>query len=196
VKPFRRVEGRAVVIDRDDVDTDQIVPAEFLKRVQRDGFGECLFHAWREDAGFPLNRPGASEAVFLVAGRNFGCGSSREHAVWALEDWGFRAIVAPSFADIFRTNCTKVGLLPVQLPEDDVRALKEAIAEDPATTLTIDLAGGTVTAPGLTASFDVDDHTRHRLLEGLDDIALTLAHADAIAAFESARARTLPSLTA
>ena len=189
MRSFTVVSGRAVVLDRDDVDTDQIIPAEHLKRIERTGFGAFLFEAWRRDRDFCLNAPGCGpgQPKFLLAGRNFGCGSSREHAVWALEDYGFRAVVASSFADIFRSNCTKVGLLPVQLADDQLRELKGITSENPSTTLTISLEDRTVTAPGFETRFDIDDHTRDRLLHGLDDIAITLTHADAIAAFESAR---------
>jgi 3-isopropylmalate/(R)-2-methylmalate dehydratase small subunit len=188
VRPFTEVTGRAVVLDRDDVDTDQIIPAEHLKRIERTGFGAFLFEAWRRDPTFCLNAPGGGpgEAAFLIAGRNFGCGSSREHAVWALEDYGFRAVIAPSFADIFRSNCTKVGLLPVQLDEPEVRELQRLVGEKSSTRSTISLERRTVTSDGgFGATFDIDDHTRHRLLNGLDDIAVTLTHADAIAAYEA-----------
>jgi 3-isopropylmalate/(R)-2-methylmalate dehydratase small subunit len=188
VRPFTVVTGRAVALDRDDVDTDQIIPAEHLKRIERTGFGAYLFEAWRRDPSFCLNAPGCGpgQAAFLVAGRNFGCGSSREHAVWALEDYGFRAVIAPSFADIFRSNCTKVGLLPVQLDEAQVRELQRLIAGTSSTRLTISLEDRTVTAPGVETTFDIDDHTRERLLHGLDDIAITLTYEDAITAFEAA----------
>jgi 3-isopropylmalate/(R)-2-methylmalate dehydratase small subunit len=181
-------------LDRADVDTDQIIPAEYLKRVERTGFGPFLFDSWRKDPAFVLNRPEHEGATILVTGPNFGSGSSREHAVWALEDHGFRAILAPSFADIFRNNCTKVGLLPVELPEPVVRTLLDAVTADPATEITVDLASRRVSAPGVDAVFEIDDFTRWRLLEGLDDIGLTLRHEDEIAAFEHARPRRLPSI--
>ncbi len=193
MRPFRVHTGRAVVLDRADVDTDQIVPAEHLKRIERTGFGPFLFAAWRTDPDFVLNRPEAEGATILLAGPNFGCGSSREHAVWALEDHGFRAIVAPSFADIFRTNCTKVGLLPVALPAETVRALMEAVTADPALEVTVDLEAREVRAGDLRAAFEIDDFTRRRLLEGLDDIGLTLRHEEAISAYEVARPRWLPT---
>ena len=187
MKAFRVHIGRAVVLDRADVDTDQIVPAEHLKRIERTGFGPFLFAGWREDPAFVLNRPEARGATILLAGPNFGSGSSREHAVWALEDAGFRVIVAPSFADIFRNNCTKVGLLPIALPAELVRRLMDAVEVNPSTELTIDLEARTVTGAGLETGFDIDDFTRRRLLEGLDDIGLTLRHEDAIAAYEASR---------
>jgi 3-isopropylmalate/(R)-2-methylmalate dehydratase small subunit len=196
MRSFTTHTGRAVPLDRADVDTDQIIPAEYLKRVERTGFGPFLFDSWRKDPDFVLNRPEHEGATILVTGPNFGSGSSREHAVWALEDHGFRAILAPSFADIFRNNCTKVGLLPVELPRPVVRTLLEVVAADPTTEITVDLEARRVTAPGIDATFEIDDFTRWRLLEGLDDIGLTLRHEDEIAAFERARPGRLPSITA
>jgi 3-isopropylmalate/(R)-2-methylmalate dehydratase small subunit len=193
MRPFRVHTGRAVVLDRADVDTDQIVPAEHLKRIERTGFGPFLFAEWRKDPDFVLNRPEADGATILITGPNFGCGSSREHAVWALEDHGFRAIIAPSFADIFRTNCTKVGLLPVALPGELVRALMDAVTADPGLEVTVDLQACEVRAGELRAAFEIDGFTRWRLLEGLDDIGLTLRHEDAIAAYEAARPAWLPT---
>jgi 3-isopropylmalate/(R)-2-methylmalate dehydratase small subunit len=187
VKAFTRVTGRAAVLDRPDVDTDQIVPKQFLKRIERTGFGECLFYDWRQQPGFELNRPEFLEAKVLLAGRNFGCGSSREHATWALQDYGFDVVVAPSFGDIFRTNAHKIGLLCVQLPEGEVKRLMESIDLDRGSDLTVDLEERTITAPdGRVVPFEVDEASRHRLLHGLDEIALTLAHEDAIAAYEAA----------
>src|SRR5439155_5280872 len=139
MQPVSRIEGTAVPLDRADVDTDQIIPAQYLKRIERTGYGRFLFQAWRQQADFVLNRPEFASATILLAGPNFGGGSSREHAVWALEDYGFRAIIAPSFADIFRNNCCKVGLLPVELPAESVRALMDAVFDDPATEITVDL---------------------------------------------------------
>jgi 3-isopropylmalate/(R)-2-methylmalate dehydratase small subunit len=194
MRPFRAHTGRAVVLDRADVDTDQIVPAEHLKRTERTGFGPFLFAEWRKDPDFALNRPEGQGATILLTGPNFGSGSSREHAVWALEDAGFRAIVAPSFADIFRTNCTKVGLLPVALPEATVRELMDAVRADPSMQLTVDLEERTVQGGGVSARFEIDDFTRHRLLEGLDDIDLTLRRADAIARYEATRQPWLPTV--
>jgi 3-isopropylmalate/(R)-2-methylmalate dehydratase small subunit len=193
MQPFTTLTGTALPLDRSDVDTDQIVPAEYLKRVERTGFGRFLFDSWRKDPEFVLNRPEYEGATILVSGPNFGSGSSREHAVWALEDSGFRAIIAPSFADIFRTNCTKVGLLPIELPSTTVRALMDAVTSDPKTAITVDLRDKTVAAPGVRAAFEIDDFTRWRLLEGLDDIDLTLRHEDAITAFETTRPRWLPA---
>ena len=180
MKPFRCTEGRIAVLARADVDTDQIVPKQFLKRIDRTGFGEFLFYDWAKEPGFELNRPEARGATILVAGRNFGCGSSREHAAWALQDAGFQVVVAPSFGDIFRTNCLKIGLLPVVLPEEQVKALA---ALGSGAELAVDLEAQTV-GP---FAFELDPFERQRLLEGLDDVALTLRHEDRIAAFEAAR---------
>jgi 3-isopropylmalate/(R)-2-methylmalate dehydratase small subunit len=194
MEPFTTHTGRAVPLRRTNVDTDQIIPAEYLKRVSRTGFAEGLFAAWREDPSFVLNQPRYAGATILVAGTDFGIGSSREHAVWALTDYGFRAVIAPRFGDIFRTNATKAGLLPVVLPEAVVTALQDAVDEDPDTEITVDLTSRTVraAAEGITAPFDLDDYTRWRLLEGLDDIGLTLRHVDAITAFEQSRPVWLP----
>ena len=194
MQAFRTHTGRAVVLDRADVDTDQIVPAEHLKRIERTGFGPFLFGEWRKDPDFVLNRPEARGATILLAGANFGSGSSREHAVWALEDHGFRAIVAPSFADIFRNNCTKVGLLPVVLSEPLVRVLMDAVLAHPSVELTVDLETRTLTGAGVEAGFPIDDFTRWRLLEGLDDIGLTLRHEGDVAAFEATRQPWLPTV--
>src|SRR5579863_6341915 len=176
MEPFVTHTGRTVPLRRTNVDTDQIIPAEYLKQVSRTGFGRGLFAAWREDPSFVLNQPQYDGATILVAGTDFGTGSSREHAVWALTDYGFRAVIAPRFGDIFRTNATKAGLLPVVLPEPVVTALQDAVEADPDTEITVDLTGRTVRAEGagITASFDLDDYTRWRLIEGLDDIGLTL----------------------
>ena len=195
MRAFSVHTGRAAPLDRSNVDTDQIVPAEHLRRIERSGFGPFLFGEWRKDPAFVLNRPEYAGATILLAGPNFGGGSSREHAVWALEDAGFRVVIAPSFADIFRNNCFKIGLLPVELPEESVRALMDAVLDDPTTEITVDLNELLVTAPAVKESFEVDAYTRWRLLEGLDDIDLTLRHADAIDAFEAARPGRLPSVT-
>jgi 3-isopropylmalate/(R)-2-methylmalate dehydratase small subunit len=193
MEAVRRVEGTAIPLDRSDVDTDQIVPARFLKRIERTGFGEFLFAEWRQDPAFVLNDPRYEGATILLTGANFGGGSSREHAPWALEDYGFRAVIAPSFADIFRNNCCKIGLLPVELPQESVRALMDAVLDDPATTLVVDLEELTVTAPSVQESFAFDDFRRWCLLEGYDDIDLTLRHVDEIAAFEARRPAWLPT---
>ena len=194
MEPFVTHAGRAVPLRRSNVDTDQIIPAEYLKRVSRAGFGEGLFAAWREDPSFVLNQPQYESATILLAGTDFGIGSSREHAVWALMDYGFRAVIAPRFGDIFRGNATKAGLLPVVLPEATVTALQDAIEADPATEVTVDLGGRAVLAEaaGVKAPFDLDDYTRWRLMEGLDDIGLTLRHTDDITAFELSRPNWLP----
>jgi 3-isopropylmalate/(R)-2-methylmalate dehydratase small subunit len=191
-----RIAGRAVALDRRDVDTDQIIPASWLKRVERTGFGAGLFAAWREDPDFALNRPGASEAKVLVAGSNFGCGSSREHAVWALQDFGFRAVVAPSFGDIFRNNSVAAGLVPAVVSEESVARLFAALAADPDAEAVVDVAGRSVAVPsaGLLEPFELADYARWRLMEGLDDIALTLRHEQEISAFEAGRPAWLPSL--
>ena len=196
MEPFRAVSGRALPLDRSDVDTDQIVPAEYLKRIERTGFGRYLFAEWRKDPTFVLNDPRYEGAPILVSGPNFGSGSSREHAPWALEDAGFRAIIAPSFADIFRTNCTKIGLLPVVLRADAVRTLLDGVRDEPDSRVTVDLEGRTVSAPtlGVEEGFDIDEYTRWRLLEGLDDIGLTLRHEDRIDEYEGSRASWLPSM--
>jgi 3-isopropylmalate/(R)-2-methylmalate dehydratase small subunit len=196
MQPFTRVEGVVCPLDRADVDTDQIIPKQFLKRIERTGFGEFLFWDWRGEEGFPLERPEYRGAPILVTGRNFGCGSSREHAPWALQDFGFRAVVAPSFADIFRTNCTKIGLLPVELPEADVRALLEQAQDRPGTTAAVDLERQVVVAAGGRAfAFAIDPVVRERLLNGWDDISLTLAHEAEIAAYERERERSGPVTT-
>ena len=193
MKPLRVVSGRVAVMDRPDVDTDQIVPKEYLKRIERTGFGEVLFHDWRFDQdgrerpGFELNRPEFRDPKVLLAGRNFGCGSSREHAVWALQDYGFDAIIAPSFGDIFRTNAGKIGLLTVTLPDDEVERLMEGVDLDTGSELTVDLERRVIVAPdGREVPFEFDETTRHRILNGLDEIALTLEHEDAIRAYETA----------
>jgi 3-isopropylmalate/(R)-2-methylmalate dehydratase small subunit len=193
MEPIRMIEGTAVPLDRADVDTDQIVPARYLKRIERSGFGAFLFDEWRKDPGFVLNDPRYEGATILIAGANFGSGSSREHAVWALEDHGFRAVIAPSFADIFRNNCLKIGLLPVELRLESVRALMDAVLDEPATRIVIDLDSLTVRAPGLDETFDMEEFTRWRLMEGLDDIGLTLRHVDAIAEYESRRPAWMPT---
>ena len=194
--PVTRVTGRAVPLERADVDTDQIIPASWLKRIERTGFGEGLFSAWRADPAFVLNRAEYDGAKVLVAGPNFGSGSSREHAAWALQDYGFAAVISPRFADIFRGNSLKIGLLPVELPGATVDKLMAAVTADPSVEVTIDLETRTVSAPaaGVEATFEIDDFTRYRLMNGLDDIGLTLQHEDRITAFEARRPEYLPSL--
>ncbi len=200
MKAVREVVGTVCPLDRADVDTDQIIPKQFLKRIDRSGFGPFAFHSWRYDkdgtpvGDFPMNRPEHAGATILLTGPNFGCGSSREHAVWALEDAGFEAIIAPSFADIFRTNCAKVGVLAVGLPADDVRRLIDLVAADPAVEVTVDLPAQEVRAPGLVVHFEIDPHTKHRLLHGLDDVGLSLQHEDEIANFEARRPAWLPQI--
>jgi 3-isopropylmalate/(R)-2-methylmalate dehydratase small subunit len=183
------VQGTAVPLDRSDVDTDQIIPAEWLKRVERTGFGKGLFSSWRDDRAFVLNDERYAGASILVAGPNFGTGSSREHAVWAIMDYGFQAVVSPRFADIFRNNCTKNGLVPVQVPAEVGDQLLRAIEDDPTLELTIDVDRRTLAAPaiGLEVEFPLDDATRERFLEGLDDIGITLRSETSITEFERSR---------
>jgi 3-isopropylmalate/(R)-2-methylmalate dehydratase small subunit len=183
--PITIIDGEVSVLDRDNVDTDQIIPKQFLKRVERTGFGEFLFFDWAKQPGWELEKN-----PILAAGRNFGCGSSREHAPWALEDYGFKAIIAPSFADIFFSNCTKIGLLPVALAEEDVKAIMAAGHAR------IDLGAQEVSFDGRSASFEIGADARHRLLNGLDEIGLTLQRDDAIAAYERDRERSGPLTTA
>jgi 3-isopropylmalate/(R)-2-methylmalate dehydratase small subunit len=196
MKPVVVVSGRAVPLDRSDVDTDQIIPSDWLKRVERTGFGAGLFAEWRDDRDFVLNDADYVGANILLAGENFGIGSSREHAVWALLDYGFEAVVSTKFGDIFRNNCTKQGLLPVQVDPDVSRRLLDAVLADPMTEITIDVAKGTIEAPaaGVTGSFPLDPFTRDRLLNGWDDIGLTLRHASDIDAYEATRAAWMPTL--
>jgi 3-isopropylmalate/(R)-2-methylmalate dehydratase small subunit len=192
VEPFTTHTGRAMPLRRSDVDTDQIIPSDWLKRVERTGFGAGLFAEWREDPAFVLNRPEYDGATILLAGENFGTGSSREHAVWALQDHGFRVVVSPRFADIFRSNAFKGGLLPVQLPVAVVDELMGLVESDPTVALTVDLTTKEVRAGHVRATFDIDEFTRWRLLEGLDDIGLTLRHAEKISSFETGRSSWLP----
>lgn len=196
MRAFASHTGRAVPLDRADVDTDQIIPAEYLKRVERTGFGPFLFAEWRKDPSFVLNDPRYAGATILLAGSNFGSGSSREHAVWALEDAGFRAVISPSFADIFRSNCGKIGLLPVELPTESVRALMDAVIDDPSTEVTVDLERLRVSAPAVEEAFEMDSYTRWRLIQGLDDIGLTLRHEGEITRYERGRPSRLPSVRA
>ncbi len=186
--------GTAVPLRRSNVDTDQIIPAEYLKRVTRTGFADGLFSSWRADPRFVLNRPEYAGASILVAGPEFGTGSSREHAVWALRDWGFRAVIAPRFGDIFRGNALKDGLLPVELDQKLVELLWEAVERQPGLPVTVDLQARQVRADGNEWEFPLDDFSRWRLLEGLDDIGLTLRHADAIDAFERRRPQWTPAI--
>lgn len=193
MEPFVTHTGIVAAMDRSDVDTDQIIPKQFLKRIERTGFGSVLFFDWRflpsgeADPKFELNRPEFAGASILLARRNFGCGSSREHAPWALHDYGFRVVLASSYADIFYNNCFKNGMLPIQLEPDVIQRLFEVVASQPGCRFTIDLAQQTLQAgPGLTLPFEVDPFRKHCLLNGLDDIGLTLQHADKITAYEQA----------
>ncbi len=198
MEPVRIVAGTAVPLDRSDVDTDQIIPSDWLKRVERTGFGKGLFAEWRDDRDFVLNRPEHAGATILVAGANFGTGSSREHAVWALEDYGFRAVVSPRFGDIFRNNCTKVGLVPAEVDPAAGAALMKAVTDDPALEVIVDVERLVVSAPaaGIETPFPLDPSTRNRLLEGLDDIGLTLRHEADVEAYERGRPAWLPSVRA
>jgi 3-isopropylmalate/(R)-2-methylmalate dehydratase small subunit len=199
VQPFTTHTGRAVSLRRSNVDTDQIIPAEYLKRVSREGFGDGLFAAWRADPEFVLNQPTAAGATILVAGPDFGIGSSREHAVWALLDYGFRVVISSRFGDIFYSNSTKAGLIPARVEEGAATSLQDAADADPAAALTVDLAAREVRLAAssdgallITASFEMDDYTRWRLMEGLDDVSLTLRHAEDITRYEAGRAAWLP----
>jgi len=198
VKAISRIVARVAVLDRPDVDTDQIIPKQFLKRIERTGYGQYAFFDWRfeedgsERPGFELNQPQFAGAKILLAGRNFGCGSSREHAAWALQDYGFDVVIASSFGDIFRSNAAKVGMVIVQLPEEQVKDLMESVDLDRGSELTVDLEALTVTTPaGKILPFAFDESARYRLLNGLDDIDLTLQHEAAISAYEAARTDAL-----
>lgn len=198
--PVSEVTGTICPIDANDVDTDQIVPKQYLKRVERTGYGPYAFAEWRYEPDgtpkpdFPMNKPEHAGATILLSGANFGSGSSREHAPWAIEDAGFKAIIAESFADIFRNNCGNVGIIAVALDHVTVRNLFEAVAADPAATYTVDLRSQTVMGSGIQASFDIDAHTKHKLLNGLDDVGLSMQRGPDIAAHEATRATWLPTL--
>ena len=192
--PVKRVSGKALPLGYSDVDTDQIVPSDALKRIERTGFGQFLFSGWREDPDFVMNKAEHEGAVILLAGENFGSGSSREHAPWALQDYGFGAIIAPSFADIFKNNCAKIGLLAVELPKETVQKLLDAVREDPQTVITVELTERIVSGPNVYETFEMDDFTRQRLMEGLDDISLTLTHEEDLEAFEKSRPSYLPKV--
>ena len=198
MRPVHSVTGTAVPLDRSDVDTDQIIPSDWLKKVERTGFGLGLFAEWRDDRDFVLNRPEHAGATILVAGPNFGVGSSREHAVWALQDYGFQAVVSPRFGDIFRTNATKSGLVPATVDGDFGRRLLDAVTADASLVVTVDVERLVVSVPAadLEGSFSLDAFTRRRLLEGLDDVELTLSHADEINAYEHRRPGWLPTAAA
>jgi 3-isopropylmalate/(R)-2-methylmalate dehydratase small subunit len=193
---FTTHTGRVLPLRRSNVDTDQIIPAVYLKRITRHGFEDGLFASWRQDPDFVLNQPQYGQATVLVAGPEFGAGSSREHAVWALQDHGFKVVISPRFADIFRGNCAKGGLLAVQLDQAVVDRLWQLGEETPDAEVTVDLVARQVRFDGTVVDFEVDEYVRWRLLEGLDDIGLTLRHADAVTAFEQARPGWLPSTLA
>jgi 3-isopropylmalate/(R)-2-methylmalate dehydratase small subunit len=194
MQAVQEIVARAIPLDRANVDTDQIIPSDWLKRVERTGFGAGLFAEWRESSDFVLNQEQYEGAQILVSGPNFGCGSSREHAPWALEDYGFRAVIAPSFADIFRNNCLKIGLLPVELPADVVTRIMRAIEDDPTLEVVVDVVDRRVAVPAidLDEPFDLEDFHHSRLLEGLDDIGITLRHEAEIEDFESSRPEFAP----
>jgi 3-isopropylmalate/(R)-2-methylmalate dehydratase small subunit len=194
MQPVERVSGKALPLGYSDVDTDQIVPSDALKRIERTGFGQFLFSEWRDDPDFVMNKAEHEGAVILLAGDNFGSGSSREHAPWALQDYGFGAIIAPSFADIFKNNCSKIGLLAIELPEETVKKLLDAVREDPQTVITVELTERIVTGSNVYEMFEMDDFTRQRLLEGLDDIGATLEHEDDLETFEKSRPSYLPKV--
>ena len=195
MKAVTTISGRAVPLDRSDVDTDQIIPSDWLKKVERTGFGKGLFSEWRDDRNFVLNDEAYAGASILVAGPNFGTGSSREHAVWAIMDYGFDAVISPRFADIFRNNCTKNGLVPVQVDAELGARILAAVQADPTLEITIDMTRLVVEVPalGIVAPFPMDANTQHRFLNGLDDIGLTLAHADDITSFEAQRPAWMPA---
>jgi 3-isopropylmalate/(R)-2-methylmalate dehydratase small subunit len=194
MEPVKKVAGRMAPLDLADVDTDQIIPKQFLKRIERTGYGPFLFYDWRARGDFVLDRPQYAGAAVLVAGANFGCGSSREHAPWALRDFGFKAIIAPSFADIFRSNCYKTGLLAVTLPDSQVRHLMDLVAEDPSVQVVVDLVSETVHGDGFSYRFEVDPFARECLLEGVDEIGLVERHSPEIAAYEKRRPEWLPAV--
>jgi 3-isopropylmalate/(R)-2-methylmalate dehydratase small subunit len=198
MEPVRRIVAQVMPLNRADVDTDQIIPAKYLKLVERSGFGRFLFDSWRKDESFVLNDPIYKQAQVLVAGPNFGCGSSREHAPWALQDYGFKAVIAPSFADIFRNNCAKIGLLLVQLQQDEVEIIMQRAEQKPDSKIIVDLEEQIVSFEGEEWSmhFDVNPFVKHCLLNGLDDISLTLQHDSDIATFESTRPHFLPTTMA
>ncbi|MGK2958824.1 MAG: 3-isopropylmalate dehydratase small subunit [Acidimicrobiales bacterium] len=196
MEPVRVITGTAVPLDRSDVDTDQIIPAEWLKRVERTGFGDGLFSSWREsDRDFVLNQAQYAGASILIAGPNFGTGSSREHAVWALTDYGFKAVISSRFADIFRNNSTKAGLVPITVSPEIAESLLRAVEADPSLEITIDIERRLVAAPsaGIETSFPLDDFTQHRILEGLDDIGLTLRNQASIDSYETTRPTWMPT---
>ena len=194
MEPVKKLEGKALPLGWDDVDTDQIVPSDALKRIERTGFGQFLFSGWREDPDFVINKPEHEGAVVLIAGQNFGSGSSREHAPWAIQDYGFGAVIAASFADIFKNNCAKIGLLAVELLEEAVQKLLDTVREDPEAEISVDLEGRVVKGPGFEEPFGFDSFARYRLLNGLDDIGLTLTHEDELEEFEKSRPRYLPKV--
>ncbi len=196
MKAVRVVEGTAVPLRRSDVDTDQIIPSDWLKRVERTGFGKGLFSEWRDDRSFVLNQEQYAAANILIGGQNFGTGSSREHAVWAIQDYGFDAVISSRFADIFRNNCTKNGLIPVTVSAEVAAQLMDAVEADPTLLITVDMETLTVSAPaiGLESSFMLEAATQHRFLNGLDDIGITMQSADSISSYETARAPWMPKV--
>lgn len=197
MQKIQKIEGTAIPLDRANVDTDQIIPAVWLRRVERTGFAEGLFSSWRQDPDFVMNKPEFQGGSILIAGSNFGIGSSREHAVWALMENGIQAVIAPKFGDIFRNNATKTGLVPVVVPEEVNDLIMRAATEEPGLVISIDVGNRTMTVPeiGVQIEFPMDDFTQYRLLEGLDDIGITMRHADAIAAYERTRPSWMPRIS-
>ncbi len=193
MRAVRTIEGTAVPLDRSDVDTDQIIPSDWLKQVERTGFEKGLFSEWRDDPAFVLNQEQFQGANVLIGGPNFGTGSSREHAVWAIQQYGFEAVISPRFGDIFRNNCTKNGLVPVQVDAETGERLMRMVEADPTTVFEIDIASRTLRAGDVEATFPLDEGTQHRFLEGLDDIGLTLKLGDEISTYESGRPAHLPT---
>jgi 3-isopropylmalate/(R)-2-methylmalate dehydratase small subunit len=197
MEPVREIIARAVPLDRANVDTDQIIPSDWLKRVERTGFGEGLFAEWRESSDFVLNQEQYEGAEILVAGPSFGIGSSREHAAWSLQDYGFRAVLAPSFSEIFRNNCHKIGLVAVALPQPVIERIMRAVEADHMIEIVVDVVDRRVAVPAidLDEPFELDDHTHHRILHGLDDIGITLTHEADITAYEAERPSWSPTIT-
>lgn len=196
MQKIRKIEGVAIPLDRANVDTDQIIPAVWLRRVERTGFAEGLFSSWRQDPDFVLNKPEFQDGSILIAGPNFGIGSSREHAVWALMESGIQAVISPKFGDIFRNNATKTGLVPVVVPDEVNELLMKSATDEPGLRISIDIENRTLSVPeiGVEIEFPMDDFTRHRLLEGLDDIGITMRHADAITEYEATRPAWMPAI--
>lgn len=197
MQKIQKIEGKAIPLDRANVDTDQIIPAVWLRRVERTGFADGLFSSWKQDPDFVMNKPEYQDGSILIAGPNFGIGSSREHAVWALMENGIQAVICPKFGDIFRNNATKTGLVPVIVPDDVNELLMKAATDEPGLEISIDIENRTLSVPeiGVEIEFPMDDFTQYRLLEGLDDIGITMQYADEITAYESTRPAWMPSIS-